>query len=212
MDKLELLRNQFNGANVSDDMIARGSHKSLTQKGTATLCRKLSVSEDELCSLLDELQKMVKSETQSTGLPASPDIFEDCGDRYEYEADVMGNVMLRDSKTGATRYLQGSEGAKFLREVERVHPKYQSIIAPYFDAPLMEFEREDVAVGDNGETGGTYNFPFKGNFAVARFWLAGNKPMVELVSLLDDTGKEVAVDDATKAEATAMAWEWVNKV
>jgi hypothetical protein len=212
MSKLDILRQQFNGANVSDDMIARGSHKSLTSKGTAVLCKRLSVTKDELDDLLDELQSTIKKEAAPSGLPASPDIFEDCGERFEYESDVMANVMLRDSKTGATRYLQGSDGAKFLREVERVHPNYQEIIAPYFNDDLMEFARADVTVGDNGETGGTYNFPFRGKFAVARFWLAGNKPMVEIVSLMSANGEEVAMDDSTKAAATATAWEWVNKV
>lgn len=209
MDKLEALHQQLSNANVSDEEIARGAR--LTARGVEKLSRKFNVTPDDLMGMMSQLAKKLKNDTASTGLPASPDIFED-GERFQYEADFMGNVTLRDIKSGASRYLQGDDGQKFLHEIERIGTDYQALIAPYFDDTLLEFAREDMAGDDMGNTGGTYNFPFNGNFACARFWLAGTKPMVEVVSVVDADGNEVQLDAASQADADRLAWEWVNKV
>lgn len=209
MDKLEAPHQQLNAASVSDDEISRGVR--LTSRGVEKLSRKFGVSEDELMGMLRDLAAKVKDDIAPTGLPASPGIMED-NERFAYEADFMGNVTLRDTKTGASRYLQGDDGQKFLHEIERVGTNYQALIAPYFEDALLEFAQEDVASDEFGNTGGTYNFPFQGNFACARFWLAGTKPMVEVVSVVDEHGAEVPLDAAAQAEAERSAWDWVNKV
>lgn len=208
MDQLDFLRKQLNAASVTDDMISRGVR--LTSVGTKKLCSRLGVTEVELQGLLSDLAKQTRDDSPDTGLPASPDILEDAN-RFSFEADFMGNVTLRDSKTGATHYLQGSDGAKFLHEIDRIGTNYQGLIAPYFGENLLEFAQKKPTLAD-ADTGGTYNFPFQGNFAVARFWLAGNKPMLEVVSVIDAEGEEVPLDAKAKADAEASAWEWVNKV
>lgn len=208
--KSEELRAQLHRANVTNDMISRGVR--LTSRGMAKLASKIGVTEEEVMKMLRELTKKVKDEIKPTGLPSNPGLFED-KERYSYEADILGNVQLRDRKTGASHYLAASEGAKFLREVDRVGINYQGLIAPYFEKNLMEFASEDVATDEMGNTGGTYNFPWSGYFACARFWLAnGEKPMVEVVSVVDEEGHEVPLDQKMKAEADRAAWEWVNKV
>jgi hypothetical protein len=183
----------------------------LLPRGIDKLSRKLGVTQDELSRMLADLSRKLKDELKPTGLPADPGICED-DERYSFEADFMGNVTLRDTKTGKTRYLQGDDGQKFLHEIDRVGNNYQPLIQPYFDERLVEFVEEDVASDEMGNTGGTYNFPFNGNFACARFWLAGTKPMVEVVSVVDADGEELPLDARTKAEADRVAWEWVNKV
>lgn len=209
MDNLAALRQQLNNANVSDDQIANGIR--LTSTGVTKLARKFNVSPDELQKMLRALAKQSKAEDTHTGLPADPGIFEG-KDRYAYEADFQGNVQLIDSETGATHYLQASDGAKFLQEVDRVGNDYQSLIAPYFSATLREFAEPASSSTDVGDTGGTYNFPYNGNFACARFWLEDNKPMIEIMSVVDANGQSITLDANARREVEQVAWEWVDKV
>jgi hypothetical protein len=202
MDKLEALHQQLNSANVSDDMIARGVR--LTKVGYDKLARKFGVSTDDVVQMLHDLRSKFKAEMVTEE--------ETDGERFAYESDFMGNVTLRDTKTGASRFLQGEEAFRLLHEIERVHPDFQFVISPYFTDTLNEFVEDDVMSDDTGNSGGTYNFPFRGNFACARFWMAGAKPRIEVVSIVDANGEELNMDDSTKADAEKVAWEWVNKV
>lgn len=207
MDKLETLRAQFRKANISDDMVARRPR--LTEKGTHLLCQMLDCSEEELRALIDQLAQEVEAELANQGGVIALNEFAE--NRYSYELDFMGNIGLRDSKTGKTLYIQGDNAFKLTREIERIYPDYQELLAPYFDEVLREFTEEQVR-GDTGNTGGTYNFPYNGMFACARFYLDAGKPVVEVISLVDAQGEEIPMDAQTKADATRVAWEWVDKV
>lgn len=208
MNQLETLRSQLRNANVSDDMMARGVR--LTDKGTATLCQKLGCNEEELRALLSELAQEVKAELANQGGVINLNEFAET--RFTYELDFMGNLELRDGKTGQTLFLQGDDAFKLTREIERIYPDYQELLAPYFEQTLREFLEEDDVHGDMGNSGGTYNFPYKGQFACARFYLSGKKPVVEVISLVDGKGEEVVMDAQTKADVNRVAWEWVDKV
>lgn len=209
MDKLAALRQQLTNANVSDQEIANGVR--LTSTGISKLARKFAVTPPELETMLRELSKQDKADDTHTGLPADPSICES-DDRFAFEADFQGNVQLTDSQTGATHYLQASEGAKFLQEIDRVGNDYQSLIAPYFANTLREFVEPATTASDAGDTGGTYNFPYEGNFACARFWLEGNKPMIEVMSVVDANGQAIPLDGRARSDVEKVAWEWVDKV
>lgn len=204
---LDLLHSQLKRANVTDDMLSRGLR--LTSKGTAKLCRKFGISETELRDALAELAQQMKNDLESTGLPML-----ESDARFAYEADISGNVMLRDTKTGAEKYLSGQDAQLLLAEIERMHPNFQALISPYFERDaLREFVEDDVlGVEEDGNTGGSYNFPFKGNFASARFWIENSKPRIEVIALVDQDGEEIQLDAMTKSEATKVAWTWIDKV
>jgi hypothetical protein len=108
-------------------------------------------------------------------------------------------------------FLQGDDAFKLMHEIERIFPHYQALLAPYFAQHLREFAENDVA-GDMGNSGGTYNFPYEGHFACARFYLSDSKPVVEVISLVDAEGHEVPMDARLKAEVNKVAWDWVDKV
>lgn len=207
MIDLDTLHAMLKRANVTDDVLSRGVR--LKRTGVQKLAASFNASEDEVKTALDDLSKKVRDEMAPTGLPTL-----EAAMRYAYEADALGNVMLRDIETGAERFLSGQEAQLLLSEIERLHPDYESLIRPYFDTEaLREFVEEDVmGAEDNGNTGGTYNFPFRGNFACARFWLQGSKPQIKVISLVDAQGEEIHMDASTEAEVTKAAWEWVDKV
>lgn len=207
MIDLDALHGLLTRANVTDDVLSRGVR--LKRVGLQKLASSFGVSEDEVKEALKQLSQKVRDEMPPMGLPTLEGV-----SRYAYEADSLGNVMLRDIETGAERFLSGQEAQLLLSEIERLHPNYESLIRPYFDSEtLREFVEDDVmGVEDNGNTGGTYNFPFKGMFACARFWLQGTKPMIKVISLVDADGEDVHMDSAMEAAATKAAWDVVGEV
>ena len=207
MIDLETLHSLLKRANVTDDVLSRGVR--LKRVGLQKLAATFNASEGEIKEALAKLSAKVRSEMAPTGLPTL-----EGAARYAYEADSLGNVMLRDIETGAERFFSGQEAQLILSEIERLHPDYQGVIRPYFDhETLREFVEGDV-VGpeDNGNTGGTYNFPYKGNSACARFWLDGDKPQIKIISLFDAEGEEMHMDASVMADVVRVAWEWVDKV
>lgn len=209
MINLENLHAQLKRAGVSDDMLSRGLR--LTQTGMQKMARKFNATEDEVKDAIGDLSRKIRDDQGPAGLPTLEGASQQ---RFAYEADALGNVMLRDTETGAEKFITGQEAQLLLSEIERVHPEFQSLISPYFqEEVLREFAETDVlGVDDDGNTGGTFNFPYKGKFACARFWLQNNTPRIEIVSLVDMEGEEVHMDTATKDDVTKVAWEWVDKV
>lgn len=204
MDKgLESLRTILNNANASDDEIKRGVR--LTQKGYDILARKFGVTVPEIQDKIAELAKALQE-------PVNEDT-----ERFSFEADVLGNVVLRDAKTGSERGLVGDEAFKLLAAIEQVGNDYQALLAPYFTlveyAQTDEFPVEDSSIDAEVTTeGGTYNFPYQGKFATARFWSEGGKFHTKVVSLRTAGGDEYPITDAMREDLENKAFEWIDKV
>jgi hypothetical protein len=74
--------------------------------------------------------------------------------RYSYESDYMGNVKVRDSQSGKSIYLQGSEGQNLISELEGAEPdqaRVQQLLSRY--ASKMQPEPRMDGMGESIEEG-----------------------------------------------------------
>lgn len=206
-DTLQKLRDVLNKkANMSDDMIVRGV--GLTTAGYEKLSRHFGTDATGMKDMLQTLAREIKRETLNEM---------DEMQRYHYESDYTNNVVvLRDSKTGSQKIISGSEAQELLAEIDRIYPDYQPVIAPYFaQEVVMEFADVEMDTHIDSEimsNGGTYNFPYQGKFATARFWSQGSKFHTKVISLRDRNGDEFPITGKMREDLELKAFEWIDKV
>lgn len=201
---LENLRAILNKkANMSDDMIAR--RVPLTQAGYEKLAPRFNTDVDGVKDMLNRLADEIKRETLTEE-----------EERYHYEGDYTGNVIvLRDSRTGSQKIIRGWEAQELLAEIDRVFPNYQGVISPYFThEPVMEVATVEPidTIDAEIDTGGTYNFPYQGKFATARFWEQDGKFRTRVISLRNKNGDEYPITDAMREDLEQKAFQWIDKV
>ncbi len=199
-EQLADLRKMLNGINVTDDHISRGVR--LTAAGVGKVAKRFGIETSEVPAMLAAVSEMVKT-----------DLTEDM-DRFSYEADYMGNLTLRDSETGRDVFLQGDEAFALADKLESHPDQEQIFISQYFDSqPLQESDAMVPAVPVNKHDGGTFNFPYKGKFATARYWLDDNKHFqLKVISLRDSQDNEEEITPELQSKIDAVAMTWVDKV
>ncbi len=162
----------------------------ITSKGKEKLSKHFGISLEEVDQLLSNL------------------LFESVN-RYTYEPDFLGNVVIRDTISGAQRELSGSEAFELVAEIERSGVDYQDLLSPYFTL------NEEVSTIDNeiALTGGTFNFPYKNNIVTVSYGVENNQPKLEIISVRDmETSQEIPLDLVKQKDILTTAKEWVNKV
>jgi hypothetical protein len=198
-EQLAELRKMLNGINVTDDMLSRGVR--LTQAGVEKVAKRFGIDTTEVPGMISATAAMTKT-----------DIAEDV-QRFTYEADYMGNLTLRDDETGRDVFLQGDEAFALADKLEK-HPEQEEVfISQYFsEQPLAESETMMPAIPVKRD-GGTFNFPYKGKFATARFWTDDDhKFQVKVISLRDTEDNEDAITPDLQSKLDAVAMTWVDKV
>lgn len=192
---LEELYNLLRKANVTDKHISRGVR--LTTQGEKKIAERFKIPLDTVPDMLLALTKQIGA-------------FAEDSPRFTYEKDYLGNLTIRDSKTGKSRFIQG-DSAFALDDELSAHPdKEQEIIGKQFGIEILnEGEDEEAIVSDKG----SFNFPFRGKFATAVFGLdASGKFRHEVVSLRDEQDNEVELTDSEKDELNQVALRWIDKV
>lgn len=201
-EKIAELHKMLNGINITDDYISRGVH--LTTKGAEKVAKRFGIQTSEVPAMIRAVSDWVKK-----------DISEDASsddERFSYEADYMGNLTLRDQQSGDDRFLQGDEAFDLASELTEHPDQEQTLIAPYFDdAPLNEEVSDDTPITTSDS--GTFNFPYKGKFATARFGLDANKKFqLKVISLRDSEDNAEDITPDLQAKLNAIALTWVDKV
>jgi len=183
------------GANVDDGMISRGLR--LTQSGMQKVANRFHIGIDQVPIMLTTL--------------ASEKIDEDV-DRYSYEADIMGNVTIRDADAGSEKFLRGNEAFQLLDQLKSHPEDGQKLIAACFGNALMEAVMDDTELKIVSDQG-SFNFPYKGMFATAEFGLdADGVFVINVMSLRDNSENEVPITPELRDELTKIAAKWVDKV
>lgn len=190
--KLAELHQLLKKANVSDDHISRGVR--LTAAGEQKMAERFGIPVSEVPAMLLALTKTLVEDAP----------------RFTYESDYMGNITLRDSKTGESRFIQGDGAFKLSDQLAANPNKEQEIIASYFNTEVLnEGAEEDAIVTDKG----TFNFPYRGMFATAVYGLdAGGKFRCEVMSLRNSEDEEINLSDDEKMKLHDIAMAWVEKV
>jgi hypothetical protein len=126
-------------------------------------------------------------------------------------------MTIRDSETGDETYVQGSEAAELYQALRHNPDHAQEILAHYMsDAePVMEDEQGMHSYNSEIDGGdGTYNFPWKAGSkhgtATVEYYLKGQQPIINLVSVRDAGGDEVRPSPALDAELKKQAIAFIG--
>jgi hypothetical protein len=199
-EQLAELRKMLNGVNVTDEHLSRGLR--LTAEGTEKVAKRFGIQTSEVPQMIQACADMVAA-----------DLKEDSS-RFSYEADYMGNLTLRDAESGEEVYLQGDEAFALAGKLEQHPDQEEVLISQYFDhAPLQESDETVPAVPARNHDGGTFNFPYRGKFATARYWTdEGHNFHLKVISLRDSEDNEEDITPELQAKLDAIAMTWVDKV
>ncbi len=193
---LDRLHAMLSAADVGDDEIAGGAR--LTPDGARKVAAKLGIAAREVDLLLASLAQRVRKDREGDIQAAYEAAMDARPARYAAEEDYLGNVTVRDARTGANQFLRGSRAADLLRRADG--QEGQRALASVFKAS------EPTAPADAGwdiQTGPvTYNFSWERDgehgTATAKFALGGSdgKARIQIVQARDHQGRRVPLDDA----------------
>lgn len=112
---LERLHKILRKAGVSDTEIANGFD--LTQAGKEKIAAGFGITPKEVTLLLASLTTKVREDRDREELMVRELAEGGEDDRFGFEKDVVGNVTVRDTKTGREKFLRGTDAATFLDRV-----------------------------------------------------------------------------------------------
>ena len=208
---LDRLHDIFRKAGVSDVELKQGL-PGLTDAGYHKIAARLGISPNEVKGLLPRLKQYLSDESASDVLaeayrqfiaeddedadrPFDPSADADPSDHLSAEPDYVGDITVSSSKTGNSRYIQGTQAADLNRQLGRAktNAEKQAILRP-----LVEDDDEMPFADEITADAGRYNFLWKldgqTGFATMSYALRGGKPALRLVSVRDQAGDEVDLD------------------
>jgi hypothetical protein len=113
-------------------------------------------------------------------------------DHLSAEQDYLGNLTVRSSKHGTSKFYQGSKAADISDELEGAQDDEQKQEVMH---PLVEDESDAGFEKEIHSDTGSYNFPWKLNghsgFGTVIYSTAGDKPKLKLISVRDGAGDDV---------------------
>ncbi len=178
-------------ANVDADMIKNGI--TLTQVGMQKVSTIMGIDIEQVIPAIQDLAKALKR---------GP-IFED-RNRYTYESDTLGNVTIRDSKSGNEKYLRGDEAFALLREISFSNDA-QGLIAPYF--AITESAEENDFMDEMRSKSGTFNFGYGSGTGTASYKVGPKGEfIVKIIMLRDRSGREITKYDENEVMNAAIAY------
>lgn len=104
---LERLHGLLANASVSDDEIINGI--TLTEKGKQKVAAALGIAGSEVELMINSLSTKMRKERELT----------ETAERFSAEDDYLGNVTIRDKKTGSERFVRGSNGTELLTKLKK---------------------------------------------------------------------------------------------
>jgi hypothetical protein len=133
---LDTLKDILNEMGADDDAIIAGIK--LDHKGKQKIAGRLGVAANTVETLIASLQASLSRDEKSRMIQEEP---ED-GTRYSYEADSLGNITVRDAKTGGENFLQGEEAAQLADSIEKFDgkPQLQGVLRSAMEAKDLTLE------------------------------------------------------------------------
>ena len=226
VDELEKMLRKIG---ISDQEMIDGVD--LTEKGCQKVAAQLGVAAHDVPMLLNTLTTRMRDQEEQENNAASTsesyghmedheDDYYDNGmmterdrlkkkDRYGYEKDAIGNVTVRDSKTGQEIYLQGSPASNLIHKLSQEPENEQAILASL--KPLMEDEIDFFS--EMKQKSGTFNFTWKDGkkygTATAQYDLIDGDLKIKILSVRDADGEPIEIDSTTIKKLEKIAIDYV---
>jgi hypothetical protein len=158
-------------------------------------------------AMLDDLHD--QEVKQEAGQPKRP--FDE--DRYSYEPDALGSVTVRDTTTGKSTFLQGTQATRLLAQLKSQKGNEDALLAPLVEA-LDDTPADGSFWGEIKADTGTYNFQWEINgqhgTGTVMFQVKG-KPKMQLIGVRDMHGNEVETDPAMQQQLQQQAMAFIGK-
>lgn len=209
MSDVQRLQTILNNAKVSDDEI-RGGIK-LADSGYQKVSAQLGTTPEEVKSLLNTLIAQLREDHES-------EMNESTHSSYTHESDFLGNLTIRNTRTGLEKYFTGSEAAhliKSLRAVRVDSREEQLILSRACKNRVHESEEtSDGFMDEIKNDAGSYNFPWSvdGEHGTATAaYRANNKTFdISIVSIRDMYGEEIDVGTYTEEQIGKQAKSFIG--
>lgn len=131
--------------------------------------------------------------------------------RYSYEPDSLGSMTVRDSTTGKSRFIQGSEANRIQSQLKAAPDAEDAILGPLLEK--LHDSPSNFADEINANSG-SYNFFWQvgeqHGTGTAMFH-AGKKPDVRVVSVRDANGNRMDADPGMQRELLRQAYEFIDQ-
>lgn len=211
-DNVDRLHAALTRAGISDDEIKAGI--TLTDGGKQKVAAALGVASGSVDMLMNNLCGQLRDDK------ADEPVFEaDDHGRYTYEDDYLNNVTVRDSTTGKSVYLQGSQATALLAKLKANPSQEQALLATV--GSLMEGDGGE-ADGPSGyddeidtDLGSTYNFTWnvdgRHGSGTASYTGEGTSMHIELVRVADEDGDEFEPDPRMKRGILSAAKDFIDE-
>jgi len=215
---IDRLQDILNKAGVSDDEIC--ASLALTDAGTHKVAAQLGVSASEVPMLIASLTTRLRDDEnreESAIESAYESIMNEDDERFGYEKDGMGNVTVRDSQTGKSIYLQGSEATDLLNKLEQDPDAEQSILSgleSLMEGGIIdESDDPDDYIREMKQNSGTFNFPWKVGMkhgtGTAKYKFDGDDMIVHLLSVRDSEGNVMQINSGMKLQIEKIAHDFI---
>lgn len=136
---LDRLHAMLTAAQISDDEIAGDVR--LTPDGTRKVAAKLGVAENEVELLLNSLAARIRKE-RNDDLTSAYESTVGTRDRFSMEDDYLGNITVRDGRTGQSKFLRGSRASDLRKNLGQGDK--QAVLGAVFEAASkIRTERAD---------------------------------------------------------------------
>lgn len=217
MNLLQRLQEILNSARVSDDEI-RGGIK-ISEEGLRKLSSRLNITVSEVKDVLAQLVTKLRDE-HDADMTA---VYESEGDpRFAYETDFMGNLTVRDSKTGEEHYLSGSNSAHVVKKLkatengsEEEQLLLQRICTDSASVLQEDPEAADDFIAELKNDAGSYNFPWRvgkrHGTGTAAYRANAKEFKLQVVSIRDHRGEEMNADGGLTDEITKQARDFIGQ-
>ena len=216
MDKIHQMLTQ---AGITDQEIIQGI--TISQNGKNKIAGQLGISPSEVDVLIATLEQKL-SDTDATDTDTLIDdyyrgmyegmdspwklkySFKKISERLSYEKDSMGNVTVRDSKTGREKFIRGSKAIELLNKNDNINEELED-----GDTATNRYRKE---IESNS---GTYNFPWiydgENGLATASFGGDATEPYLEVVSVRNYDGDEIDFSNpAMREDILEQAKEYIK--
>lgn len=217
MDKIHQMLTQ---AGITDQEIIQGI--TISQNGKNKIAGQLGISPSEVDLLIATLEQKL-SDTDATDTDALIDdyyrgmyegvnspwklkySFKKISERLSYEKDSMGNVTVRDSKTGREKFIRGSKAIELLNKNDNINEELED-----GDTVISNRYRKEIE-----SNSGTYNFPWiydgEHGLATASFGGDATEPYLEVVSVRNYDGDEIDFSNpAMREDILEQAKEYIK--
>lgn len=195
---LDRLHAMLGKAGVSDSDLIAGVE--LTHAGYQKIAGQFHVSVKEANFMVSQLITSLRMEERRISENYYRALSE-ANERYAFEKDFLKNVTIRDTRSGETKFVSGSEANELLSALANSPQAEQEILANYMagDSELTEEDVEEDAddsyAAEIDSKVGSYNFPWKDgeDQGTATVTYSGDAN-IRLISIRDEQGDEVQVD------------------